>query len=110
MGDNIRTLITRWESTVKSTNAGNLKQEIEKLLQKLGEREDLKINTARKLFQTFVKHLSMENASNLVQIFKYLIAQAPSYIFSYFLPLLFNKTLELEKQVQFFSFFFWDKQ
>lgn len=102
MGESIRKCIERWESVVENSNAANVKPEIERFFNKIGNNEETCSNASRRIYSVFVKHVTSENVSSLVDIFKYLTIQSPSYAFSYFLPVLFNKTLELEKAVSIF--------
>lgn len=109
MGESVRKCIERWEIAVQNSNAANVLPEIEIFFKKIGDNEDTRSNVSRRIYSVFVKHVTLKNVSNLMDIFKYLTCQSPSYTFSYFLPVLFNKTLELEKAVsalfQSFKFF-----
>lgn len=95
----MRKCIERWEIAVQNSNAANVLPEIETLFKKIGDNEDTRSNVSRRIYSVFVKHVTLKNVSNLMDIFKYLTCQSPNYTFSYFLPVLFNKTLELEKAV-----------
>lgn len=106
MGDSIRKCIEKWQSAVRTTNASSIKSEIENLLERIGNNEKTRSTAALKIYSVLVNNVTLENASNLVEIFKYLKNQSPSYIFPYFIPVLFNKMLELERAVSVHLSFF----
>lgn len=105
MGESVRKCIDRWESAVKKSDASYIKPEIEQYLKRIGDDEQYRSNAARKIYSVLVKNVTKENVANLVEILKYLTRQSPTHVFSYFLVVLFNKTLELDKAVSIYLFF-----
>ncbi|XP_063709202.1 uncharacterized protein LOC134837745 [Culicoides brevitarsis] len=97
MGESTKKCIERWEVAVQKSNLADVKPEIERFIKKIGDNEAVLSNFTRKTFQVLIKHFSLENATDLVEILKYLAQNSPSYALSYFLPIMFNKTLELDK-------------
>uniref|UniRef100_A0A336N2J1 CSON008958 protein n=1 Tax=Culicoides sonorensis TaxID=179676 RepID=A0A336N2J1_CULSO len=97
MAEMYKRCLEKWEQNAATSDASTIKTQIEKYFQVAIKKEETRSNAARKIFGILVPHISDANASNLVEIFRYLISQSPQYMFKYFLPLLFNKVLELEK-------------
>uniref|UniRef100_A0A336LE68 CSON007873 protein n=1 Tax=Culicoides sonorensis TaxID=179676 RepID=A0A336LE68_CULSO len=101
MAEMYKRCLEKWEQNAATSDASSIKTQIEKYFQVAIKKEETRSNAARKIFGILVPHISDSNVSNLIEIFRYLISQSPQYMFKYFLPLLFNKVLELEKTKNF---------
>lgn len=95
------TVNKRIEKFVSLLNGSDHRKFLEELRNHLIPLKDkLKTHTAQKTFGVFINMINEENVLVICEALRFLIDQTPQKTCGFYLPIVYNKVMELEKKVK----------